>query len=58
MRTLMTRKLCAVGMRNAILRNYLKLSENVYFTVVCVKSLTINLKQGQRMMVILGILIP
>ena len=27
MRVLMTRKSCAVGMRNAILRNYLKIEE-------------------------------
>ena len=32
---LMTRKSCAVGMRNAILRNYLKVS-NVFNTVVLI----------------------
>ena len=38
MRVLMTRKSCAVGMRNAILRNYLKLVSVVSFLVVSVVS--------------------
>ena len=36
-RALMTRKSCAVGMRNAILRNYLK-AERLYFTSIYLKT--------------------
>ena len=32
MRVLMTRKSCAVGMRNAILRNYLKVKKSIIST--------------------------
>ena len=53
LRTLMTRKSCAVGMRNAILRNYLKrASGDIYFCIIIVYILSSLFYDKNRKIVI------